>query len=145
MFDERFTALRGYGSAVNLTAWYESATTIKHMTFAGGSTEELLFIDEHNHARLFSLITGQFRSVPGIPPLATDLLNESFNTDPHHCSCLKPRSQFSRLPTIHASSPSPRMMGSGTHEHTIGPTSDPRTVWSWTLRSSPGGQRQCTA
>jgi hypothetical protein len=63
MFDERFTALRGYGSPVNLNAWYEGAITIKHMVFAGGSTEELLFVDEHHHARLYSLITGQFRLV----------------------------------------------------------------------------------
>jgi hypothetical protein len=48
---------------VNLAPWYEGPTAITHITFAGGAGEELLLVDEHQNARIFSLITQQFRSV----------------------------------------------------------------------------------
>jgi hypothetical protein len=48
---------------IDLAPWYEGLTTISHIAFAGGAGEELLLVDEHHNARIFSLITQQFRSV----------------------------------------------------------------------------------
>ena len=60
MFDESYASLQGMGSAVNLSPWYDSAVVIKHMQFVSGS-EEILFIDDLARARVFSLVTQQFR------------------------------------------------------------------------------------
>ncbi len=62
VFDEAYTSLQGWGSAVNLGLWYDSAVAIKHMSFVSGS-EELVFIDDFARARIFSLVTQQFRYV----------------------------------------------------------------------------------
>ena len=61
-FDETFTSLLGLGSPVNLSSWYDTTVVIRHMTFVTGS-EELLFVDDSARARMFSLITQQFRCV----------------------------------------------------------------------------------
>jgi hypothetical protein len=63
VFDERYTTLLGLGSMIDLSPWYEGLSTISHITFAGGAGEELLLVDEHQNARIFSLITQQFRFV----------------------------------------------------------------------------------
>ncbi|KAK0217807.1 hypothetical protein IW262DRAFT_1560097, partial [Armillaria fumosa] len=60
-FDETHTTLQGWGSAVNLAPWYASqSVSICHACFVGGS-EEILLIDNGCQARVFSLITQQFR------------------------------------------------------------------------------------
>ncbi|KAI0723140.1 hypothetical protein C8Q76DRAFT_671490 [Earliella scabrosa] len=70
VFDESYASLQGMGSAVNLSPWYDSAVVIKHMQFVSGS-EEILFIDDLARARVFSLVTQQFRpatlQLPRVP------------------------------------------------------------------------------
>ncbi|KAI0774120.1 hypothetical protein C8Q74DRAFT_810377 [Fomes fomentarius] len=60
VFDETYTSLQGMGSAVNLSPWYDSSVSIKHMQSVSGS-EEILFVDDFARARVFSLVTQQFR------------------------------------------------------------------------------------
>ncbi|KAI0751603.1 hypothetical protein C8Q80DRAFT_1158351 [Daedaleopsis nitida] len=61
-FDETFTSLQGTGMAVNLSTWYDSAVTIKHLEFVNGTgSEELIFVDDSSRVRKFSLLTQQFR------------------------------------------------------------------------------------
>ncbi|KAK0189051.1 hypothetical protein F5146DRAFT_693680 [Armillaria mellea] len=60
-FDETLSTLQGWGSAVNLAPWYASqSVSIYHACFVCGS-EEILLIDHGHQARVFSLITQQFR------------------------------------------------------------------------------------
>ncbi|TFK93593.1 hypothetical protein K466DRAFT_91996 [Polyporus arcularius HHB13444] len=59
-FDQNYTSLRGMGSHVNLSTWYDSPVTMKHMEFIS-ATEELLFVDDLSRARIFSLVSRQFR------------------------------------------------------------------------------------
>ncbi|KAK0446846.1 hypothetical protein EV421DRAFT_1707226 [Armillaria borealis] len=60
-FDETHSTLQGWGSAVNLAPWYASqSVSICHACFVCGS-EEILLIDHGHQARVFSLITQQFR------------------------------------------------------------------------------------
>ncbi|SJL03909.1 uncharacterized protein ARMOST_07266 [Armillaria ostoyae] len=71
VFDETHSTLQGWGSAVNLAPWYASqSVTICHACFVCGS-EEILLIDSGHQARVFSLITQQFRpaalSLVGLP------------------------------------------------------------------------------
>jgi hypothetical protein len=63
VFDERYTTLLGFGSMIDLAPWYEASTTIMHMAFAGSAGEELLLVDDHQNARVLSLITQRFRLV----------------------------------------------------------------------------------
>ncbi|KAK0239018.1 hypothetical protein EDD85DRAFT_769081 [Armillaria nabsnona] len=61
VFDETHGTLQGWGSAVNLAPWYASqSVSICHACFVCGS-EEILLIDNGCQARIFSLITQQFR------------------------------------------------------------------------------------
>ncbi|KAF9218569.1 hypothetical protein BS17DRAFT_720337 [Gyrodon lividus] len=58
-----FDDVRGFqalGSSINLTAWYNEGSSICHACFIS-STEELLLVDSQAQARVFSLITLQFR------------------------------------------------------------------------------------
>ncbi|KAG6331499.1 hypothetical protein ID866_7590 [Astraeus odoratus] len=48
------------GSSINLAPWYNEGTSIRHACFVSGS-EELLLVDAHAQARIFSLVTMQFR------------------------------------------------------------------------------------
>ena len=50
------------GSSINLTPWYNEGVSIRHACFVSGS-EELLLVDSQNLARIFSLVTMQFRLV----------------------------------------------------------------------------------
>lgn len=62
-------------SAINLNSWYREGTTIKKACFTSGS-EELLLVDSHAIARVFSLTTMQFRCVPSVrQSLGTVLTN----------------------------------------------------------------------
>ncbi|KIJ13989.1 hypothetical protein PAXINDRAFT_100354 [Paxillus involutus ATCC 200175] len=58
-----FDDARGFqalGSSINLTAWYNEGSSIRHACFISG-TEELLLVDSQAQARVFSLLTLQFR------------------------------------------------------------------------------------
>ncbi|KAI0698512.1 hypothetical protein C8T65DRAFT_697822 [Cerioporus squamosus] len=70
-FDQKYTSLQGRGSHVNLSTWYDSPVTIKHMEFVSGM-EELLFVDDLSRARIFSLVSQQFR--PARLQLSRDVL-----------------------------------------------------------------------
>ncbi|KAI6035781.1 hypothetical protein EDC04DRAFT_2571420 [Pisolithus marmoratus] len=48
------------GSSINLNTWYNEGTSIRHACFVSGS-EELLLVDSLAQARIYSLITMQFR------------------------------------------------------------------------------------
>ncbi|TCD63827.1 hypothetical protein EIP91_004894 [Steccherinum ochraceum] len=61
VFDELYTVLQGFGSAVELKPWYEGHTQLIHMAFVCGSNEELVFVDDVGMARVYSLTTQQFR------------------------------------------------------------------------------------
>jgi hypothetical protein len=63
VFDERYTTLLGFGSMIDLAPWYDALTMITHVAFAGSAGEELLLVDDHQNARVLSLITQRFRFV----------------------------------------------------------------------------------
>ncbi|KAI5998961.1 hypothetical protein F5J12DRAFT_286001 [Pisolithus orientalis] len=48
------------GSSINLNPWYNEGTSIRHSCFVSGS-EELLLVDSQAQARIYSLVTMQFR------------------------------------------------------------------------------------
>ena len=52
--------MQALGSAANLAPWYNDGTSICHACFVCGS-EELLLVDSAAQARIFSLVTLQFR------------------------------------------------------------------------------------
>ncbi|KAJ6620561.1 hypothetical protein B0H10DRAFT_2188402 [Mycena sp. CBHHK59/15] len=60
VFDENFSSLQAWGSSLDLKPWYTQGTFVSQSCFVSGS-EELLFIDTSRQARVFSLITQQFR------------------------------------------------------------------------------------
>lgn len=60
VFDENYGTLSAVGSAVNLSMWYAQGLDLLHICFVCGS-EEILLIDSSAQARIFSLITLQFR------------------------------------------------------------------------------------
>lgn len=62
VFDESYGSLNPYGSITNLRAWYLNGEKAKLACFVPGA-EELLIIDNTMHARIFSVITQQFRCV----------------------------------------------------------------------------------
>ncbi|KAI6111765.1 hypothetical protein EDD17DRAFT_1480234, partial [Pisolithus thermaeus] len=61
---------RAQGSSINLNPWYNEGTFICHSCFVGGS-EELLLVDSQAQARIYSLVTMQFRpatlNLPHVP------------------------------------------------------------------------------
>jgi hypothetical protein len=61
VFDETFLSLRGQGNSSNLLPWYDELPEIQRMCFVSG-TEELALVESSGRARIFSLITQQFRS-----------------------------------------------------------------------------------
>jgi len=62
VFDETFKTLQGQGSGINLAPWYSQAadTSITHIAFVCGA-EEVAFVDSSAQARIFSLVSMQFR------------------------------------------------------------------------------------
>ncbi|TFY78518.1 hypothetical protein EWM64_g5495 [Hericium alpestre] len=60
VFDAAFTSLSGLGTILNLVTWFTPGTAILHACFVSGE-EEILLIDSMGQARIFSLITEQFR------------------------------------------------------------------------------------
>ncbi|EUC60520.1 cytochrome P450 family protein, putative [Rhizoctonia solani AG-3 Rhs1AP] len=61
IFDELFTNLRSRGSPICLRGWYDNKPDFKHVCFASG--EEICLVEAAGRARIFSLITQQFRHV----------------------------------------------------------------------------------
>ncbi|KAF7308315.1 VWFA domain-containing protein [Mycena chlorophos] len=59
-FDETFTSLQGWGTAFDLGSWYVPGSSPFKSCFVAGC-EELLVVDSSGLARIFSLITQQFR------------------------------------------------------------------------------------
>jgi hypothetical protein len=70
-----FTASES-GSAISLNSWYGEGTTIKKACFISGSNE-LLLVDSQAIARVFSLTTMQFRSVPLVNQMIVITLTNS--------------------------------------------------------------------
>ncbi|KAF7978535.1 hypothetical protein HWV62_45432 [Athelia sp. TMB] len=58
--DESYKAMQAFGSAINLNAWYNGSICLSHACFVTGS-EEILLVDSSGQARIFSLLTLQFR------------------------------------------------------------------------------------
>ncbi|KAL4067444.1 hypothetical protein V8B97DRAFT_1873723 [Scleroderma yunnanense] len=48
------------GSSISLNGWYSKGISIRHACFVSGS-EEILLVDSQSQARIFSLVTMQFR------------------------------------------------------------------------------------
>ncbi|KAG9089762.1 hypothetical protein FRC06_001400 [Ceratobasidium sp. 370] len=61
IFDEIFGGLRSRGSPIPLKGWYDANVHIDKVCFISG-TEEVCFIEDSGRARIFSLITQQFRT-----------------------------------------------------------------------------------
>ncbi|KAG9091466.1 hypothetical protein FS749_016528, partial [Ceratobasidium sp. UAMH 11750] len=60
IFDEFFSGLRSRGSPILFKGWYEAGARIEKACFVSG-TEEVCLIESSGRARIFSLITQQFR------------------------------------------------------------------------------------
>ena len=60
IFDEQYNQLQSWASGIELTPWYSPGVSITAMCFVHGS-EELLFIGTDLVARIYSLLTQQFR------------------------------------------------------------------------------------
>lgn len=60
VFDERFVNIHTLGSEFDLSLWYAPGTRISHVSFATGR-EEILLVDSSGLARIFSLVTLQFK------------------------------------------------------------------------------------
>ncbi|KAF9531678.1 hypothetical protein CPB83DRAFT_848544 [Crepidotus variabilis] len=60
VFDESFGQLQSWAHSVDLSRWYDVETAVLYMCFVTG-TEELLLVDNQSKARIFSLVTQQFR------------------------------------------------------------------------------------
>ncbi|KAG8694060.1 hypothetical protein FRC08_008731, partial [Ceratobasidium sp. 394] len=60
VFDELFSGLRSRGSPIPFKGWYEAGARIEKACFVSG-TEEVCLIESSGRARIFSLITQQFR------------------------------------------------------------------------------------
>ncbi|KAG8795915.1 hypothetical protein FRC12_008170 [Ceratobasidium sp. 428] len=60
IFDEVFAGLRSRGSPIPLKGWYDASVRIAKVCFVSG-TEEVCLVESSGRARIFSLITQQFR------------------------------------------------------------------------------------
>ena len=60
IFDEQYNQLQSWASGIDLVAWYPPGVLITTMCFVHGS-EELLLIGTDLVARVYSLLTQQFR------------------------------------------------------------------------------------
>jgi len=60
IFDEQYNQLQSCASGIDLVAWYSPGVLITAMCFVHGS-EELLFIGTDLVAKVYSLLTKQFR------------------------------------------------------------------------------------
>ncbi|THH22123.1 hypothetical protein EUX98_g8249 [Antrodiella citrinella] len=61
IFDEKYTSAQALGSPVDFRSWYDDHTRLAHMAILCGQSEELVLVDEHAIARMYSLTTQQFR------------------------------------------------------------------------------------
>jgi len=60
IFDEQYNQLQSWASGIELAAWYSPGVSITAMCFVHGS-EELLLIGTDLVAKIYSLLTQQFR------------------------------------------------------------------------------------
>ena len=60
VFDETFASLQSWGNPLDLIPWYDASSVVLRMCFVTG-VEELLLVDNQANARIFSLVTQQFR------------------------------------------------------------------------------------
>ncbi|KAF8216813.1 hypothetical protein K438DRAFT_1658303 [Mycena galopus ATCC 62051] len=60
VFEETFGSLQVWGSVLDLKPWYTAGAFVTQSCFVCGS-EEILFVDTSGQARIFSLISQQFR------------------------------------------------------------------------------------
>ncbi|TFY70646.1 hypothetical protein EVG20_g2356 [Dentipellis fragilis] len=65
IFDESFRTLQAVATQVDLTQWYTEYNSrdqvkIQHACFVSG-TEEIVLVDNHHRARIYSFVTRQFR------------------------------------------------------------------------------------
>ncbi|KAG9310081.1 hypothetical protein JVU11DRAFT_9689 [Chiua virens] len=60
VFDDSRGSFQASGSSINLHIWYNEVVAIRHTCFVSGS-EELVLVDSQAQARVFSLVTLQFR------------------------------------------------------------------------------------
>ncbi|KAF7308999.1 VWFA domain-containing protein [Mycena kentingensis (nom. inval.)] len=77
VFDETFGSLRSLVNALDLRPWYTQETTLIKSCFIAGC-EEVLFVDAFGTARIFSLVTQQFRPAS----LSFDHLPETLGSTP---------------------------------------------------------------
>jgi hypothetical protein len=103
---------------IDLAPWYEGLTTISHIAFAGCAGEELLLVDEHRNARIFSLNTRLFRFV-FIHTMPNALTNRP---------TALPLSPFRKLPYPS----SPRLM-----DHAFSQSPIPKVIRSFVLITGP--------
>ncbi|KIP12766.1 hypothetical protein PHLGIDRAFT_113364 [Phlebiopsis gigantea 11061_1 CR5-6] len=61
VFDEHFKSLQLLGNIIELRAWYDQQVSFTFLVFRSGPSEDLLIVEDGGHARLFSIITQQFR------------------------------------------------------------------------------------
>jgi len=64
VYEDASNVLNARGGAINIRRWFDSPSVPRmlYATFISGS-EELLLVDETGLARIFSLVTEQFRFV----------------------------------------------------------------------------------
>ena len=58
VFDEELKSLRGLGTAIDLSPFYNAGVSIVHACFVHGN-EEILFVDSSAQARIFSVTSMQ--------------------------------------------------------------------------------------
>ncbi|KAJ3555967.1 hypothetical protein NM688_g2284 [Phlebia brevispora] len=104
VFDEHFKSLQGYGSAVDLRAWYDLTAELKllFVVFRGGGHEELALADQAGRIRTYSFATQQFR--PAIVQLQRKPLGLVSSPDGSCLSVLDPQDDSVYLQAYHWSS-----------------------------------------
>ena len=68
VFDEEFKFLRGLGTRIDLSQFYEPELSITHACFVHGS-DEILFVDTSASVRILPLSTLQFKYSPTFLPM----------------------------------------------------------------------------
>lgn len=62
VYDTDAKAIGARGAAINITKWYSNTPEFSHLEFVAG-TEELLLVERTGTARIYSLVTENFRCV----------------------------------------------------------------------------------
>ncbi|KAF9016568.1 hypothetical protein BDZ89DRAFT_1075488 [Hymenopellis radicata] len=97
-FDESFGVLQGWGSAVILMNWYQPGVSIVHACFILNN-EEVFLVDSSGQARIFSLVTQQFRPAT----LSLNTIPDSIHPSPDGaCLFMVKQDQDAEETMIHA-------------------------------------------